>query len=217
MTGDNRMPAATARASRRRPPRPPPGSPPPRDTSPDRSRGARGARRRAGDAGADPRPGPGPARSWRGAVRRRSGPRWRACRRPPRHRPRAAAIARSRRSPSTRSTVSRSIPFRRSSSRIARSPRGRARSRDSTQIRANASSSSIPSSVILPIAPSTSSARYPAPPSRRRTSDTDRDRTSRKRAAASSTTAGSSIAARRSRRSANDSFRALVPATRPGT
>ena len=43
--------------------------------------------------------------------------------------------------------------------RIARSPRGRARSRDSTQARANTSSSSIPSSVMRAMAPSTSSVR----------------------------------------------------------
>ena len=55
------------------------------------------------------------------------------------------------------SIVARSMPFTRSSSRIARSPRGRARSRDSTHARANASSSRIPSSSSRSMAPSTRS------------------------------------------------------------
>ena len=49
---------------------------PPRGRSPDRTRGARAARRPAGDAGADPRHGPGRGRSSRAAAPRRSGPRW---------------------------------------------------------------------------------------------------------------------------------------------
>ena len=51
-----------------------------------------------------------------------------------------------RRSSSTTSVIARSTPFSASSCRSARSPRGRARSRDSTQARANCSSSRMPSS-----------------------------------------------------------------------
>ena len=120
---------------------------------------------------------------------------------------RLGAVTTSRRSSRTTSIVARSMPFTRSSSRIARSPRGRARSRDSTQARANASSSRIPSSSSRSMAPSTRSAGSPRrgagvgprPPSA--------ERASRKRAAASRTTWGSSTGARRSRCSASDSRR----------
>ena len=83
------------------------------------------------------------ARSRSAARRSAPGPRRR------RHRPDRRPA---RRSPSSFredhvAQVARSMPLRRSSSRIARSPRGRARSRDSTQARANVASSSIPSSV----------------------------------------------------------------------
>ena len=70
-------------------------------------------------------------------------------------------------------------PSARSSRRSACSPRGRARSRDSTQAVANASSSRNPSSISRVIASSTSVVRKPAVVSRRRTSPTDRERASR--------------------------------------
>ena len=168
---------------------------------PDRSRCGRATRRRAGDAGADPRRGRGCGRCVPGdaprppdpatdrhlaVVRRHSGGG-------------LATLARARGRSSRRST-----PFSPSSWRIARSPRGRARSRDSTQARANASSSSIPSSSRRVMAPSTRSARSrprsavagPPRPSVRAAPGTARPPRARR--------PGRRSAARRSRRSAND-------------
>ena len=162
----------------------------PRGTSRDRSRCGRAARRRAG------------AR-WRGSATRASA-RWCFASR------RSAAAWSASTASSSASTspvhaslrqhgrsTSRSTPLSASSSRIARSPRGRARSRDSTQARANASSSSIPSSSSRAIGAVDEIGPVARRVSRRRTSATDRERASRNRAAASSTTAGSSTAARR--------------------
>ena len=110
------------------------------------------------------------------------------------------------RSSRTASTVSRSIPLRASSIRSARSPRGWARSRDSTHVRANASSSRYRSSVRRAIVLSTSSAAYPNPRSRRLISSTERGRASRSRALASRTSARSVTSPRLARRSANVGF-----------
>ena len=106
-------------------------------------------------------------RRWRGSAADRRARRWRASRRSAAIRSGAATTpssasppdCASRRSARTRSTDARSTPLSPSSARMARSPRGRARSRDSTQARAKASSSSIPRSTIRSIAPSMRSAR----------------------------------------------------------
>ena len=128
-------------------------SPPLPGRSRDRTRSGRAARRPAVDAGEDPRRVPGHDGAWpadRSAATRSGVTLIPSA---------SGSAAASRRSASTRSATPRSMPLIRSSSRIARSPRGRARSRDSTQARANASSSSTPSSISLAIAPSTRSGR----------------------------------------------------------
>ncbi len=140
------MPSSADVASTRRPRR--------RGTSPGRTRYAPAGRRPVAGAGVDPPPGPATGRSWRSAVPRRHGRRCAERRR--RRTSAAASVIASRRSARTRSVVVRSMPLRRSSSRIARSPRGRARSRELTQSRANCSSSSMPSSPRRSMAPSTS-------------------------------------------------------------
>jgi len=118
------------------------------------------------------------------------------------------------RSPSVRSTRSCSTPRARSSCRSARSPRGRARSRDSTQLRANASSSRKPSSVRRMMAASTSAGGYPDRRSLDRVSVALRARASRSRAPAASTTAGSVTRARSASRSSR-AARASTARRRP--
>ena len=190
-------------------------APRPRGTSRDRTRSAPGARRRAAGAGADRRRARAPARAWRSVARRRRGPAMRGT--ASSSSSTAVSAIASRRSARTRSIVVRSMPLSRSSSRIARSPRGRARSRDSTQARANASSSSMPEldrAARSRPRPASGDSRPSSAGGGPRHRPRPRPRGSapppRARPAGSST-----AARRRSRRSANDSRRRRTARRRP--